>query len=82
MGKVNTYGAERQILLSIVALEYHQPFLISLFKCSKSTITTARVHYYLFGQGGMPPPKLKFKRQCVSQDVLGGLADFLIQDNV
>lgn len=30
----------------------------------------------------MPPNALKFTRQCVSQDVLDGLADFLVRDNV
>lgn len=30
----------------------------------------------------MPPASLKFSRQCVSQEVLDQLADFLIQDDV
>ena len=65
-----------------MAPEYPQPFLTNLFNCSKSTVTAARVHCVLFGRGGMPPPTLKFTRQCVSQDVLDGLSEFLVRDNV
>lgn len=82
VGRVNTYGAERRRLLSIVALDYPQSFLVSLFNCSKSTVTAARVHCLLFGRGGTPPSSLKFTRQRISQDVLDGLAEFLVRDNV
>lgn len=82
VGRVKIYGAERRRLLSVVALDYPQTFLTSLFMCSKSTVTAARVHSILFGRRGVPPNALKFTRQCVSQDVLDGLADFLVRDNV
>ena len=82
MGRVVCYSAERRRLLSIVAWEYSQSYLTELFQCSKNTVTAARVHSILFGRGGVPPASLKFSRQCVSQDVLDQLADFLIRDDV
>ena len=82
MGRVVCYSAERRRLLSIVAAEYPQTYLTELFQCSKSTVTAARVHSILFGRGGVPPASLKFTRQCVSQEVLDHLADFLLRDDV
>ena len=82
MGRVVCYSAERRRLLSIVAAEYPQTYLTELFQCSKSTVTAARVHSILFGRGGFPPASLKFTRQCVSQEVLDHLADFLLRDDV
>lgn len=68
LGRLTTYSAERRRLLSIVAADYPQTFLTEIFKCSKSTVTAARIHRILFGRGGVPPQRLKFTRQCVSQD--------------
>ena len=82
MGRVVCYSAERRRLLSIVACDYSQTNLTELFQCSKKTVTAARVHSILFGRGGVPPASLKFSRQCVSQEVLDQLADFLIRDDV
>lgn len=71
LGRLTTYSAERRRLLSIVAADYPQTFLTELFfKCSKSTVTAARVHRVLFGRGGVPPESLKLSRPCVSQDAL------------
>lgn len=56
LGRLTTYSAERRRLLSIVAADYPQTFLTEMFKCSKSTVTAARVHHILFGRGGVPPP--------------------------
>ena len=53
-----------------------------MFKCSKSTATAARVHHILFGRGGVSPPSLKFTCQCVSQETLDQLTDFLLQDDI
>lgn len=82
LGRLTTYSAERRRLLSIVAADYPQTFLTEMFKCSKSTVTAARVHHILFGRGGVPPPSLKFTRQCVSQETLDQLTDFLLQDDI
>ena len=82
LGRLTTYSAERRRLLSIVAAEYPQTFLTEMFKCSKSTVTAARVHCILFGRGGVPPSSLKFPRQYISQDTLDQLADFLLRDNI
>jgi len=82
MGRVVCYSAEGRRLLSIVAWDYLQSYLTELFQCSKNTVTAARVHSILFGRGGVPPASLKFSRQCVSQEVLDRLADFLIRDDV
>ena len=49
MGRISTYGAERQRLLSIVALDYPQTLLTRIFNCAKSTVTAARVNCILFG---------------------------------
>ena len=81
MGRINTFAAEKRRLLSIVANDYSQTFLTKLFQCSKSTVTAARVHCIMFGRG-VPPASLTFTRQCVTQEVLDGLADFLLRDNV
>ena len=90
MGRVVCYPAERCRLLSIVALkkksivawDYSQSHLTELLQCSKNTVTAARVHSILFGRCGVPPASLKFSCQCVSQEVLDRLADFLIRDDV
>ena len=65
-----------------MAADYPQTYLTEIFKCSKSTVTAARVHSILFGRGGVPPQSLKFTRQCVSQDTLDQLADFLLRDDI
>lgn len=82
MRRVVAYSAERRRLLSIVAAEYSQSQLTELFQCSKSTVTAARVHRILFSRGGVPPSSFKFSRQCVCQEVLDQLADFLLRDDV
>lgn len=82
LGRLTTYSAERRRLLSIVAADYPQTFLTEIFKCSKSTVTAARVHRILFGRGGVPPESLKFSRQCVSQDTLDQLSEFLLRDDI
>lgn len=82
MGRVVCCPAERRRLSLIVAWDYSQSYLTELFQCSKTTVTAARVHSILFGRGGVPPASLKFSRQCVSQEVLEQLADFLIWDDV
>lgn len=82
MGRLVSYSAERRRLLSIVASDYSQSYLTELFQCSKSTVTAARVHGILFGRGGVPPASFKFSRQCVTQEVLDQLADFLLRDDV
>ena len=80
LGRLTTYSTERRRLLSIVAADYPQTYLTEIFKCSKSTVTAARVHRILFGRGGVAPQSLKFNRQCVSQDTLDQLAEFLLHD--
>lgn len=82
MGRLVSYSAERWRLLSIVASDYSQTYLTELFQCSKSTVTAARVHGILFGRGGVPPASFKFSRQCVTQEVLDQLADYLLRDDV
>ena len=82
MGRVASYSAERRRLLSIVASDYPQTYLTELFRCSKATVTAARVHGILFGRGGVPPASFKFSRQCISQEVLDQFADFLLRDDV
>lgn len=82
LGRLTTYSAERRRLLSIVAADYPQTFLTEIFKCSKSTVTAARVHRILFGRGGVPPESLKFSRLCVSQDTLDQLSGFLLRDDI
>lgn len=73
---------QRHRLLSIIALAFPQTNLPDLFQCSKSTVTAARVHRFLFGRGGVKPASLKFSHQCVSQAVLNQFVDFLIRDDV
>ena len=82
LGRLTTYSAERRRVLSIVTVDYPQTFLTDMFKCSKSTVTAARVHHILFGRGGVPPPSLKFTCQCVSQETLDQLTDFLLRDDI
>ena len=82
LGRLTTYSAERRRLLSIVAADYPQKYLTETFKCSKSTVTAARVHRILFGRGGVPPQSLKFTRQCVSQETLDQLSEFLLRDDI
>ena len=82
MGRLVSYSSERRRLLSIVASDYSQTYLTDLFQCSKSTVTAAPVHAILFGRGGVPPASFKFSRQCVTQEVLDQLADFLLRDDV
>ena len=47
-----------------------------------NTVTAARVHSMLFGRGGTPSSKFKFKRQCVSPSVLEEPSEFFMRDNV
>jgi len=82
LGRVRSYAAERRRLLSIVACDFSQTLLTELFQCSKATVTAARVHSILFGRGGVPPSSMKFICQCISQEVLDDLAEFLLRDNV
>ena len=53
-----------------------------MFGCSLKTVTAAKVHSILFGCGGTPPSKFKFKRQWVSPEVLKELSEFLERDSV
>ena len=82
LGRLTKYSAERRCLLSIVAADYPQTFLTEMFKCSKSTVTAARVHHILFRRGGVLSPSLKFTRQCVSEETLDQLTDFLLRDDI
>lgn len=82
LGRVIAYSAERRRLLSIVANDYPRSLLTALFQCSKSTVAAARVHAILFGRGGVPTASFKFSRQCVSQEVLDQLAEFLLRDDM
>ena len=82
LGRLTTYSAEKKRLSCIVVADYPQTFLTELFKCSKSTVTAARVYRILFGRGGVPPHSLKFSRQCVSQETLDQIANFLLRDDI
>ena len=82
VGRVNKCGDERRRLLSIVAQDFSQSELQSYFRCSKSTITAARVHALLFGRGGAPHDGLTFTRQAVSPEIVHEFEDFIQQDNI
>ena len=82
IGRLTCYSDERRRLLSIIAMDYPYSILQELFECSSKTITAAKVHCILFGRGGTPPPKFKFSRQCVSQEVLSELSEFFQRDSV
>lgn len=82
VGRMTYFADERRRLLSIVAMEYPYRFLQEQFGCSPNTVTAARVHSILFGRGGTPPPKFKFRRQCVNPSVLEELSDFFMRDDV
>lgn len=77
IGRLTMHGDERRRLLSIVSMDYPYRVLQELFGCSPNTVTAAKVHCILFGRGGTPPSKFKFRRQCVSADVLNELTEFL-----
>ena len=82
IGRLTTFTDERRRLLSIVAMDYPYRLLQEMFGCSPNTITAAKVHCILFGRGGTPPSNFKFKRQCVSPDVLQELSEFFERDSV
>ncbi|KAJ7391467.1 hypothetical protein OS493_018514 [Desmophyllum pertusum] len=82
LGRIRSYADEKRRLLSIVAMDYSYSTLQKLFDCSSKTITAARVHCILFGRGGVPMDKFKFRRQCVSSEVLEELCEFLHRDDV
>lgn len=82
IGRVSKCGDERRRLLSIVAWDFSQSVLQSYFKCSKSTITAARVHATLFGRGGVPQDGLCFTRQAVSPEIIQEFEEFLHQDDI
>ena len=67
IGRVSKHGDERRRLLSIVAWTFSQSVLQSYFSCSKSTITSARVHAILFGRGGVPHDGLHFTYEAQSR---------------
>ena len=66
VGRLTSQADERRRLLSIAAKEHPYCFLQEVFGCSSKTVTAAKVHSILFGRGGTPPSKFKFKRQWVS----------------
>ena len=62
VGRVRAYGDEKRRLLSIVANDYPYRVLKQYFKCSDKTIVAAKVHFILFGRGGIPIENFKFTR--------------------
>ena len=82
VGRLTSQADERRRLLSIVAMDYPYRFLQEVFGCSSKTVTAAKVHSILFGHGGTPPSKFKFKRQHVSPEVLKELSEFFERDSV
>ena len=82
VGRMTCFANERRRLLSIVAMDYPYRFLQEQFACSPNTVTAPRVHSILLSCGGTPPPKFKFRHQCVSPSVLEELSDFFIRDDV
>jgi len=82
LGRLTCYADERRRLLSFVALDYPYSVLQKLFDCSSKTAAAAKVHCILFGRGGAPPAQFKFKRQCVSPEVLMELSEFFHRDSV
>ena len=82
VGRLTSQADERRRLLSIVAMDYPYRFLQEVFGCSSKTVTAAKVHSILFGHGGTPPSKFKFKRQRVSPEVLKELSEFFERDSV
>ena len=75
VGRLTSQADERRRLLSIAAMDYPYCFL-QVFGCSSKAVTAAKVHSILFGHGGTPPSKFKFKRQWVSPEVLKELSEF------
>ena len=63
-------------------MDYPYSVLQDLFDCSSKTIAAAKVHCILFGRGGTPPAKFKFRRQCVSPDTLTELSEFFNRESV
>ena len=82
IGRLTSYADKRRRLLSIVAMDYPYRLLQELIGCSPNRVTAAKVYCILFGRGGIPPPKFKFSRQCVSPEVLRELSAFFETDNV
>jgi len=82
IGRLSKFGEERRRLLSIVAWDFTQSELHQYFKCSKQTITAARVHATLFGKGGAPRDGLKFTKQSVKPEVIKEFEEFLHQDDI
>ena len=82
LGRLTCYADERRRLLLIVAFDYAYSVQQKLFDCSSKTVAVAKVHCILFGGGGTPPAQFKFKRQCVSPDVLIELSEFFQRDSV
>ena len=82
IGRLTCYADERRRILSIVAMDYPYGVLQDLFNCSSKTIAAAKVHCILFGRGGTPPAEFKFRRQCVSPDILVELSEFFNRESV
>lgn len=82
IGRLTFYGDERRRILSIVAMDYPYAVLQEMFNCSSKTVAAAKVHCILFGRGGTPPAKFKFKRQCVSPEILNELSEFFHRESV
>ena len=82
LGRLTCYADERRRLLSIVSMDYPYSVLQKLFDCSSKTVAAAKVHCILFGRGGTPPAQFKFRRQCVSPEVLMELSEFFQRDSV
>ena len=80
IGRLTCYADEKRRLLSIVVMDYPYSVLQDLFDCS--TIAAAKVHCILFGRGGTPPAKFKFRRQCVSPEILMELSEFFNRESV
>lgn len=81
-GRLTCYADEKRRILSIVPMDYQYSVLQDLFNCLSKTIAAAKVHCILFGRGGTPPAKFKFRRQCVSPDILMELSEFFNRESV
>ena len=56
LSRIGSYLDEKR-QLSIVAMDFSYSTLQQYFQCSSKTITAAKVHYILFGRGGVPSDK-------------------------
>ncbi len=82
IGRLTFNGEERQRILLIVAMGYPYAVLQELFKCSSKTVAASNNHCILFGHGGTLPAKFKFRRQCVSPDILNKLLKLFHRESV